>query len=62
MRHDGTDEFQKCGLPCSIGLLTDADLGPKVMKQLHFLPKRIKGRDDVARIVKRFMEKKSSND
>jgi len=39
-------------------LLTDADLGPKVMKQLHFLPKRIKGRDDVARIVKKFMEKK----
>jgi heterodisulfide reductase subunit C2 len=39
-------------------LLTDADLGPKVMKQLHFLPKRIKGRDHVARIVKQFMEKK----
>ena len=39
-------------------LLTDADLGPKVMKQLHFLPKRIKGRDDVARIFKKFMEKK----
>ncbi len=39
-------------------LLTDADLGPKVMKQLHFLPKRIKGRESVARIVKRFMEKK----
>jgi heterodisulfide reductase subunit C len=39
-------------------LLTDADLGPKVMKQLHFLPKRIKGRGDVARIVKKFMEKK----
>ncbi|HME45102.1 MAG TPA: 4Fe-4S dicluster domain-containing protein [Syntrophorhabdales bacterium] len=39
-------------------LLTDADLGPKVMKQLHFLPKRIKGRENVARIVKRFMEKR----
>ncbi len=39
-------------------LLTDADLGPKVMKQLHFLPKRIKGRDNVARIINRFMEKK----
>ena len=38
-------------------LLTDADLGPKVMKQLHFLPKRIKGREDIARIFKRFMEK-----
>jgi len=37
-------------------LLTDADLGPKVIKQLHFLPKRIKGRVSVARIVKRFME------
>ncbi len=39
-------------------LLTDADLGPKVMKQLHFLPTRIKGRENVARIVKRFTEKK----
>jgi heterodisulfide reductase subunit C len=39
-------------------LLTDADLGPKVMKQLHFLPKRIKGRNHVARIVTRFMENK----
>jgi heterodisulfide reductase subunit C2 len=39
-------------------LLTDADLGPKVMKQLHFLPKRIKGRDQIARIFKQFMEKK----
>ena len=39
-------------------LLTDADLGPKVMKQLHFLPKRIKGRDEIARIFKKFVEKK----
>jgi len=39
-------------------LLTDADLGSKVMKQLHFLPKRIKGKDDIARIIKRFIGKK----
>ena len=39
-------------------LITDVDLGPKVMKQLHFLPKRIKGRADIARIFNRFAEKK----
>jgi len=41
-------------------LLADADLGPKVLShgQLHFFPKNIKGKDQVARIFKKFMEKK----
>ena len=43
-------------------LLADADLGPKVIShgQLHFLPKNIKGKDQVARIFKKFTEKKGT--
>jgi len=38
---------------------TDADLGPKVLEKgkIHFLPKKIKGRDQVAKIFTRFQEK-----
>ena len=37
-------------------ILTDAALGPKVVGKglIHFLPRNIKGRDEVARIFKRF--------
>lgn len=39
---------------------TDSDLGPKVLAKglLHFLPKNIKGRDEVARIFERFSKKR----
>jgi heterodisulfide reductase subunit C2 len=44
-------------------LMTDADLGPKVMEKgkIHFFPKNIKGRDKVAQIFKRFQEKRKDN-
>ncbi|HNQ46004.1 MAG TPA: 4Fe-4S dicluster domain-containing protein [Syntrophorhabdus sp.] len=37
----------------------DADLGPKVLEKgkIHFLPRKIKGRDKVAKIFTRFQEK-----
>lgn len=40
-------------------LLTDAELGPKVMEKgkISFFPKHIKGSDKVAQIFKRFQEK-----
>ena len=40
-------------------LMADADLGPKVMSRgkIHFLPKKIKGADKVAKIFNRFQEK-----
>jgi heterodisulfide reductase subunit C len=40
-------------------LMADADLGPKVMSRgkIHFLPKKIKGADKVAKIFERFQEK-----
>ena len=39
--------------------LADADLGPKVMShsKIHFLPKKIKGRDEVVKIFERFQNK-----
>jgi len=42
--------------------LTDADLGPKVLGKgkLHFLPTRIKGKDQVARIFEKFYEKEKN--
>jgi heterodisulfide reductase subunit C2 len=45
-------------------LLADAELGPKVMGKgkIHFFPTRIKGRDQVARIFDKFVEKKKSRD
>ena len=41
-------------------IFADADLGPKVLAKglIHFLPKTIKGRDEVARIYKKFAEEK----
>jgi heterodisulfide reductase subunit C len=44
--------------------LADADLGPKVFGKgkLHFLPTRIKGKDQVARIFEKFYEKRKSRD
>lgn len=43
-------------------VFADADLGPKVMSKglVHFLPKGIKGRSEVARIFDRFAERKKS--
>lgn len=40
-------------------LMADAELGPKVLshRKIHFLPKKIKGADKVARIFNRFQEK-----
>ena len=40
-------------------LMADADLGPKVMSRgkIHFLPKKIKGAEKVARIFSKFQEK-----
>jgi heterodisulfide reductase subunit C len=37
----------------------DADLGPKVLEKgkIHFFPKNIKGKDQVAKIFTRFQEK-----
>jgi len=37
-------------------ILSDADLGPKVFAKglIHFLPRNIKGRDEVARIFRKF--------
>lgn len=42
----------------------DADLGPKVLShgKIHFLPKKIKGRDKVAKIYERFQGLKKKND
>lgn len=39
--------------------MADADLGPKVMSRgkIHFLPKKIKGKDEVAKIFQRFAER-----
>jgi heterodisulfide reductase subunit C len=41
-------------------LFADADLGPKVLSKglIHFLPKTIKGQDEVARIFKKFAERR----
>lgn len=43
-------------------LLTDADLGPKILGKgkIHFLPPRIQGRDKVAEIFRKFEEKRKS--
>lgn len=40
---------------------TDADLAPQVMKKglIHFLPKNIKGREEVAKIFRKFAEKRA---
>ena len=40
-------------------LLADAELGPKVMSRgkIHFLPKKIKGADKVAKIFTKFQDK-----
>ncbi len=39
--------------------LADAELGPKVMEKgkIHFFPKNIKGRNEIAKIFARFQEK-----
>lgn len=41
----------------------DADLGPKVMAKglIHFLPRNIKGRDEISRIFKKFAEKRKQH-
>ena len=41
-------------------LLADADLGPKILGKgkIHFLPTKIKGKDQVARIFEKFQKKK----
>jgi heterodisulfide reductase subunit C2 len=43
-------------------LLADADLGPKILGKgkIHFLPTRIKGRDKVAEIFRKFQEKRKN--
>jgi len=40
-------------------LFTDAELGPKVLQRgkIHFFPKNIKGRETIAGIFKKFLEK-----
>jgi heterodisulfide reductase subunit C len=40
-------------------ILSDAELGPKVIfrNKIHFLPKNIKGRSEVAKIFQRFAER-----
>jgi heterodisulfide reductase subunit C len=40
-------------------MMTDADLGPKVLTKgkIHFLPKKIKGRDKVSKIFERFKDR-----
>jgi heterodisulfide reductase subunit C2 len=44
--------------------LADAELGPKVMEKgkIHFLPKKIKGSDKVARIFSKFQEKSKKHE
>ncbi len=40
-------------------IFSDADLGPKVMSKglIHFLPRNIKGKDEVAKIFRKFAER-----
>ncbi|HQG51507.1 MAG TPA: 4Fe-4S dicluster domain-containing protein [Syntrophorhabdaceae bacterium] len=40
-------------------IMTDADLGPKVMShnKIHFFPRSIKGKDQVAKIYERYQDK-----
>jgi heterodisulfide reductase subunit C len=44
--------------------LADADLGLRILDKgkIHFLPKRIKGRDKVAEIFRKFQEKIKNRD
>jgi heterodisulfide reductase subunit C len=45
-------------------LFADAELGPKVLEKgkIHFLPKKIKGSDKVAKIFSRFQEKSKTHE
>jgi heterodisulfide reductase subunit C len=41
-------------------LMADAELGPKIMGKgkIHFLPPAIKGKDQIAKIYRKFQEKR----